>query len=246
MSIDHTSSENVALLRSDNPDAAASSNDYAIIKVRHKKSGALAWRVSLFREGVMKVHKEFTFISHGGERPARAAAERFRNEQMLRFPPQLSRTVRKKLRVTNTSGLAGVSRQTNGKNTYWVAQTKTRDGKKLSRSFNVEKFGEEQAKLKAAEARKEQLATIEHRTFRRKRGEKLYGELLLGGRQLRECEGPLRGPTGASALATGENLIRSAATRSPPDCAHCSSPDTAPCPPPRSTAGNRCLAVESR
>ena len=164
----------------DNPDEPASANDYAIIRVRHKKSGAMAWRVSLYREGIMKVHKEFTFIGHGGERPARAAAEHFRNEQMLRFPPQLSSTIRKKLRANNTSGLAGVSRQTNGKNTYWIAQTTTRDGKKLSRSFNVEKFGEKEAKHKAIEARKEQLATINHRSFRHKGGEKLYGELLLG------------------------------------------------------------------
>ncbi|MHC8352713.1 AP2/ERF family transcription factor [Pseudomonas sp. RT4P38] len=155
----------------DNPDAPASANDYAIIRVRHKKSGAMAWRVSLYREGVIKVHKEFTFISHGGEHPARAAAEQFRNEQMLRFPPPLSCIIRKKLRANNTSGLAGISRQTNGKNTYWIAQTTTRDGKKLARSFNVEKFGEEQAKHKAIEARKEQLATIEHRTFRHQAGE---------------------------------------------------------------------------
>ncbi|WP_213937583.1 AP2/ERF family transcription factor [Pseudomonas sp. dw_612] len=126
----------------------------------------------------MKVHKEFTFISHGGERPARAAAERFRNEQLLLFPPPLSCTIRQKLRANNTSGLVGVSRQTNRKNTYWIAQTKTRDGKKLSRSFNVEKFGEEQAKCKAIEARKQQLTTIVHRAFRRHHGEQLYGELL--------------------------------------------------------------------
>ncbi len=163
------------------PDAPANANDYAIIRVRHKKSGAMAWRVSLYRDGAMKVHKEFTFISHGGEGPARAAAERFRNEQMLRFPPPLSCTIRQKLRINNTSGLAGVSRQTNGKNTYWIAQTTTRKGKKISRSFNVATFGEEQAKHKAIEARKEQLATIEHRTFRRQRGENLYGELLQGG-----------------------------------------------------------------
>lgn len=179
MSINQPPPENGALL-TDNPDAPASANDYAIIRVRHKKSGALAWRVSLYRDGVLKVHKEFTFISHGGERPARAAAEQFRNEQLLLFPPPLSCTIRQKLRANNTSGLAGVSRQTNGKNTYWIAQTTTREGKKLSRSFNVEKFGEEQAKHKAIEARKEQLATIAHRTFRHHGGEKLYGELLLG------------------------------------------------------------------
>ena len=129
------------------PDAPANANDYAIIRARHKKSGAMTWRVSLYR----------------------------------RFPPPLSCAIRQKLRANNTSGLAGVSRQTNGKNTYWIAQTTTREGKKISRSFNVATFGEEQAKHKAIEARKEQLATIEHRIFRRQRGEKLYGELLLGG-----------------------------------------------------------------
>lgn len=179
MSTNKTPPDNGALPFTDNPDAPESSNDYAIIKVRHKKSGAMAWRVALFRESVLKVHKEFTFISHGGERPARAAAEQFRNEQLLLFPPPLSCAIRQKLRTNNTSGLAGVSRQTNDKNTYWIAQTTTREGKKLSRSFNVEKFGEEQAKHKAIDASKEQLATIAHRTFRHHGGEKLYGELLL-------------------------------------------------------------------
>lgn len=178
MSTDKTPPDNGALPLTDNPDAPESTNDYAIIKVRHKKSGAMAWRVSLYRDGVLKVHKEFTFIRHGGEREAHCAAERFRNEQMLRFPPPLSCMVRQKLRVTNTSGLAGVSRQTNGKNTYWIAQTTTRQGKKLSRSFNVATFGEAQAKHKAIEARKEQLATIEHRAFRHRGGEKLHAELL--------------------------------------------------------------------
>lgn len=178
MSTDKTPPNNGSLPFTASPDTPESFNDYAIFKVRHKKSGAMAWRVSLFREGVFKVHKEFTFISHGGEGPARVAAEQFRNEQMLLFPPPLSSTIRQKLRASNTSGLAGVSRQTNRKNTYWIAQTKTRDGKKLSRSFNVEKFGEQQAKHKAIEARKQQLATIEHRTFRHHGGEKLYAELV--------------------------------------------------------------------
>ena len=75
--------------------------------------------------------------------------------------------------------MAGVSRLTNGKNTYWIALTTTHEGKKLSRSFNVEKFGEKQAKEKAIEARKEQLASIEHRAFRHHGGEKIYGALLL-------------------------------------------------------------------
>ena len=58
MSINHPTPDNAALL-TDNPHVPASTNDYAIINVRHKKSGAMASRVSLYREGVMKVRKEF-------------------------------------------------------------------------------------------------------------------------------------------------------------------------------------------
>ncbi|POA49187.1 hypothetical protein C1893_06050 [Pseudomonas sp. MPR-ANC1] len=183
MSIDQSdrlsATEQEPNMSNDRPAEATCSNSYAIIRIRHKKSGAMAWRVFLYREGSVKVHKEFPFISHGGEHPAHAAAVQFRNEQMLRFPPPLSCTIRQKLRSSNTSGLAGVSRQKNGKNTYWIAQTTARDGKRLTRSFNVNTFGEEQAKQRAIDARTEQLATIEHRVFRQQGAEKLYGELLL-------------------------------------------------------------------
>ncbi|WP_407364158.1 hypothetical protein HKW97_23950 (plasmid) [Pseudomonas luteola] len=85
--------------------------------------------------------------------------------------------MRQRLRANNTSGFPGVSRQTMGHYTYWIAQTKTREGKKLSKAYRIELYGEEQALTLAIEARKQQLKTIEHRVFRGADGESLFAEL---------------------------------------------------------------------
>jgi hypothetical protein len=101
---------------------------------------------------------------------------------MLLHPPQLSRDVRQRLRQTNTSGHAGVSRYRIGKHWYWVAQTKRRDGKPLKKSFRIDRYGEEQAKALAIEERKRQLLLIDHVVLRSTEAESQYARLLTGKR----------------------------------------------------------------
>jgi hypothetical protein len=155
----------------------ATNSNYGISRINHGKAGTPAWRVCLYRGQEKAVEKEFPFLKHGGEQQARKAAEAFRNEALLLFPPEKSSEVRQRLRENNTSGFPGVSRQTMGHYTYWIAQTKTRDGKKLSKAYRIELYGEQQALTLAIEARKQQLKTIEHRVFRSADGERLFSEL---------------------------------------------------------------------
>lgn len=152
-------------------------NSYGLTKVCHAKKGASAWRVTLYRDGAKIIEKEFPFLRHGGEEQALRVAEAFRNEAVLLYPPAESAQTRQRKRKSNTSGYPGVSKQTMGRYTYWVAQTKTREGRKLCNAYRIELYGDERALKMALEAREKQLKSIQHRIFRSASGERLYKEL---------------------------------------------------------------------
>ncbi|WP_200589069.1 AP2/ERF family transcription factor [Stutzerimonas stutzeri] len=97
---------------------------------------------------------------------------------MILHPPQLSLDVRQRLRQTNTSDHAGVSRYRIGKYWYWVAQTKRRDGKPVKKSFRIDRYGEIQAKALAIEERKRQLLLIDHVVLRSAEAQNQYAQLL--------------------------------------------------------------------
>ena len=151
---------------------------YGITEISHGVSQTKAWRVTLYRNGSKLVEREFPFASNGGREAALVAAEAFRDAEVLKSPPEKSSVMRERLRASNTSGIPGVSEQTMGRYTYWVAQTKTRDGKKLSAAFRVELYGADRARELAIEARQNQLKQVEHRIFKSQEGEVLYRELL--------------------------------------------------------------------
>lgn len=150
---------------------------YGITAITHYK-GAKAWRVTLFRAGKKVVDREFPHLKYGGEAAALQAAKAHRDAQMLLHPPQQSRVVRARIRTTNTSGHAGVTRYRMGKYVYWVAQTKRRDGKPLKKCFRIDKFGEEEAKALAIAERNRQLSEIDHLVFRSHEGEQHYAKLV--------------------------------------------------------------------
>lgn len=150
---------------------------YGISPITHY-NGAKAWRVTLFRDGKKVVDKEFPHLTYGGEALALREAIAHRDEQMLLHPPRRSRDVRGKIRTTNTSGHAGVTRYRMGKYYYWVAQTKRRDGKPLKKSFRIDQFGEEEAKALAIAERNRQLSEIDHLVFRSHEGEQHYAQLV--------------------------------------------------------------------
>lgn len=69
------------------------------------------------------------------------------------------------MQKNNTSGIVGVKRQvqTNKHGTYisWVATYKDENGKSVTKTFSVSKYGEEEAKQLAIEARAEGLKKLE-------------------------------------------------------------------------------------
>ncbi|MGM3386872.1 hypothetical protein KXR94_04355 [Stutzerimonas stutzeri] len=152
---------------------------YGIIPITHY-NGAKAWRVTLFRDGKKVADKEFPHLAYGSETLALREAMAYRDEQMLQHPPRQSRDVRAKIRTTNTSGYAGVTRYRIGKHYYWVAQTKRRDGKPLKKCFRIDRFGEEEARSLAIAERERQLSDIDHLVFRSHEGEQLYARLVQG------------------------------------------------------------------
>lgn len=159
------------------PSDSSDHDMYGISQITHY-TGAKAWRVTLFRDGKKVVDREFPYLKHGGEAAALQEAKTHRDAQMLLHPPQLSRDVRAKIRTTNTSGHAGVTRYRMGKHWYWVAQTKRRDGKSMKKSFRIDIFGENQAKALAVEERQRQLSEIDHLVFRSLQGEQHYRRLV--------------------------------------------------------------------
>ncbi len=54
---------------------------------------------------------------------------------------------------TNTSEENGISRYTNNGISYWQSRIYNNEGKRLSKSFNINKLGEEEAKRQAIEQR---------------------------------------------------------------------------------------------
>ncbi|NWD52012.1 AP2/ERF family transcription factor [Pseudomonas gingeri] len=115
-----------------------------------------AWKVEVRRDG-QPVGKTFTFDEYGGEPGARLAAESCRNALVLKMPPVLTYESRQRLLPHNTSGHPGVLRIESNNTGYWRASTRIH-GYNLSRSFSVERYGEEQAKRLALAERQRQLA----------------------------------------------------------------------------------------
>ncbi|MGY2168804.1 AP2/ERF family transcription factor [Pseudomonas gingeri] len=122
----------------------------------HRGGMQYAWKVEVRRDG-QPLSKTFTFAEHGGEQGARLAAESCRNALVLKMQPMPTTESRQRLLPHNTSGHPGVLRVESNNTGYWRASTRIH-GYSLSRSFSVERYGEEQAKRLALAERQRQLA----------------------------------------------------------------------------------------
>ncbi|QXI27408.1 AP2 domain-containing protein [Pseudomonas vanderleydeniana] len=125
----------------------------------HQDDRLYAWKVEV-RRGAKLLVRTFTFEEHGGEQPARLAAESYRNALVLKMPAPQTYASRQRLLPHNTSGHPGVIRIETHNIGYWRASTRIH-GYNLSRSFSVERHGEEQAKRLALNERQRQLALCE-------------------------------------------------------------------------------------
>lgn len=119
------------------------------------------WRVMISRDRKWICNKSFADVKYGGERQAFDAAVAYRDEILKHVPPVPVVVRNQRLRRNNTSGVAGVCRDSHRGYAFYLAQTMLPDGKRLRRSFGIAKHGEERARELAVAERLRQLALVE-------------------------------------------------------------------------------------
>lgn len=122
------------------------------------------WEVRIQRRG-KRVEKFFADNGFGGRGKALAAAKKFRDEKLNAMRGYTTQELAKRPSKRNTSGTVGVRRHTQVdvrgewqyEYAFWVAQWTGKDGKRHTRSFSVNRYGEDKALKMAAKARSDGL-----------------------------------------------------------------------------------------
>jgi len=122
------------------------------------------FRVNLMRAGV-KVDKLFRDRDHGNSsRAALKAAKAWRDARLAEMAPKTRVEYGRMITVKNTSGCPGVYRRKTvvRDREYWVwqAQSPSGAGPLRTRSFSVDRYGEDGAYELAVQAREEFLANV--------------------------------------------------------------------------------------
>ena len=130
-------------------------NQHFIYPLKHQNGEIYAWKVDIQRSGKMHI-QVFEISEYGSEEAALLAAERVRNQWVLKMPLSFSYEHRQRLMPHNTSGHPGVYRIQSNNIEYWRATTRIH-GYNLSKSFRIDRYGDEQAKLMALQERERQL-----------------------------------------------------------------------------------------
>lgn len=134
---------------------------YGITVSRIASGRAGGWEVSLERQG-RRVKRHFAFAQHGGQDAALLAAQAYRDEILLKYPPMTNLQCCTNRRIDNQSGIPGVRREQRSESyAFWEANTRVR-GHNLGKKFSVNVYGEEGAKQKAIAERERQLAQVEN------------------------------------------------------------------------------------
>lgn len=134
---------------------------------RHRAAiKAWCWRVHFRRHGE-SYSKTFYDLTCGGSKAAKAAAIAWRDEQLAAIKALTLIEFHQQKRSNNLSGVSGVHfhktpRQALG---FWQATIKTKDGKRVAKSFSVRKYGEREAFRLAVAARSELLAKVDNRPY---------------------------------------------------------------------------------
>lgn len=138
---------------------------YAVTRLKVAKN-AWCWRIN-FRRRRKTYSRGFHDLKYGGSKKALAAALAWRDRTLKRAGVLSFREFHAHRRSNNTSGVAGVhfltsERQPKG---AWQAKIKLADGRKVTKSFGVARFGERSAFKRAIAARADMLALIDNRPY---------------------------------------------------------------------------------
>lgn len=112
-----------------------------------------------------EITQEYFYLSEGitEAQALKAAKARWREIRAV-YPVLTKRRFREVLRKPTASGIAGVNKVSVRSNGYdyevWKATWTTRSGRRVSKQFSINKYGEEKAQLLAYEARMEALDKI--------------------------------------------------------------------------------------
>lgn len=140
---------------------------YGITRVDHERSRTHAWRVTIQRQG--KVHVgHFSDGVFGGKQKALAAAKKYRDGLLAKFPPLTRKEYCSILRRNNRSGLAGVSYHAEVIETergpverrFWIARLPLEPWRTKLVKFSVAKYGAEEAFRRAVKARLDALEAL--------------------------------------------------------------------------------------
>ena len=138
---------------------------YAIARLKAARN-AWYWAVHFRRRGRL-YHKRFYDLKHGGSETAFAMAKAWRDRTLAKAKILTHREFHVQRRSNNTSGVPGVhlvksARQPSG---AWQAKIKLPDGRKITKSFSILKFGRKEAFRRATAARADMLALIDERPY---------------------------------------------------------------------------------
>lgn len=138
-------------------------HEYALRRIDNPNRSTHGWKVQLVRHR-KDYARYFSDAQYGGSDQARQAAIEWRDRFDIEVP-RLSRADKADiLRSNNTSGVPGVFpwqyKDKKGHiHRYWVAVWKPETGQKhKSRKFSIARYGEEDAKARAIQARQEAMA----------------------------------------------------------------------------------------
>ncbi len=125
------------------------------------------WKVAVKRQNVTK-HKYFSDNGYGSKSLALEAAIAYRNALLQEISGVGYLLWRRELkRPNNTSGIVGVGRYVARSKKYqtgcpyWQASWRDADGKRHSRTFTINQYGEDGAKERACKARRKGLIELE-------------------------------------------------------------------------------------
>lgn len=122
---------------------------------------ANSWRVDLSRART-RFLRSFAFSRYGGEAIALACAQAYRDEIVRNHLPPERSALAQKLRITNKSGVSGVTFRFNAKGEIksWHAITRVSADRLLTKSFTVGRYGAAQAERLAIAEREKQLQAM--------------------------------------------------------------------------------------